>query len=55
MSQCYIPSLHAIHFKGALNSGEAQVEFGVGQWFVLAEVHERGDSQRWGTGRRFFG
>ena len=24
MSQCYIPSLHAIHFKGALNSGEAQ-------------------------------
>jgi len=24
MSQCYIPSLYSVHFKGALNSGEAQ-------------------------------
>jgi hypothetical protein len=24
MSQCYIPSLHVVHFKGALNCGEAQ-------------------------------
>lgn len=24
MSQCYIPSLYVVHFKGALNSGEAQ-------------------------------
>jgi hypothetical protein len=23
MSQCYIPSLYVVHFKGALNSGEA--------------------------------
>ena len=25
MSQCYIPSLYVVHFKGALNSGEAVV------------------------------
>jgi hypothetical protein len=24
MSQCYIPSLYVVHFKGPLNSGEAQ-------------------------------
>ncbi len=24
MSQCYIPSLYVVHFKGALDSGEAQ-------------------------------
>jgi hypothetical protein len=23
-SQCYIPSLYVVHFKGSLNSGEAQ-------------------------------
>jgi hypothetical protein len=26
MSQCYILSLYVVHFKGALNSGEAQDE-----------------------------
>jgi hypothetical protein len=25
MSQCYIPSLYVVHFKGALNSDEAQL------------------------------
>ena len=28
MSQCYIPSLYVVHFKGALNSGEAQLNAG---------------------------
>jgi hypothetical protein len=30
MSQCYIPSLYVIHFKGAPNSGEAQVDINSG-------------------------
>jgi chromate transporter len=34
MSQCCIPSLYVVHFKGALNSGEAQAASALFLWLV---------------------
>jgi hypothetical protein len=39
MSQCYIPSLYIVHFKGAPDSGEAQV---INQ--KMAEAYWPGDN-----------
>jgi hypothetical protein len=42
MSQCYIPSLFVVDFKGALNSGEAQANsskaFRPSRWAISANV-----------------
>ena len=34
MSQCYIPSLYVVHFRGALNSREAQYYLFRMSWIV---------------------
>jgi hypothetical protein len=39
MSQCYIPSLYVVHFKGALNSGEAPARAPLVLYPVHGQLH----------------
>jgi len=40
MSQCYIRSLYSVHFKGALNSGEAQGHRAIQAWYPNPKKHQ---------------